>query len=299
MAEMDDKVKQDIKKKNPNIGTKVKAVPKPKVEIGTDTEENFLTTIIQSAVSSNIDISKLEGFSTATQAREQVYRLIDTMSEDPILASYLKVIASDAVETNDAGQIVWCESDDAKCAKYVTYLLDSINVDKNAYRWMHSLIKYGDLYLRMYRESDYKEADEIFKSKENQIDDKNKLNEQINNLDNGKPDLKENVNVVVHEKGDHYVNYVEMVPNPGEMFELTRFGKTQGYIQAPINIQTSKVTGTYNAPFLLYKMKQNDVNVFGAMDFVHGCLDDNSSRVPEEVSIFTTDEDYKNDSSAH
>ena len=299
MPELDNKVKQDIKKKNPNIGTKVKAVPKPKPEIGTDTEENFLTTIIKSAVNSNIDISKLEGFSTATQSREQIYRLIDTMSEDPILASYLKVIASDAVETNDSGQIVWCESDDAKCAKYVTYLLDAINVDKNAYRWMHSLIKYGDLYLRMYRESDYKEADEIFKDKENQIDERNKLNEAINNLDDGKVDLKENVNVVVHEKGDHYVNYVEMVPNPGEMFELTRFGKTQGYIRAPINIQTSRASGTYNAPFLLYRMKQHDVNVYGAMDYVHGCLDDNSSRVPEEVSIFTSDEDYKNDSSAH
>jgi len=298
MPELDNKVKQDIKKKNPNIGTKVKAVAKPKPEIGTDTEENFLTTIIKSAVNSNIDISKLEGFSTATQSREQIYRLIDTMSEDPILASYLKVIASDAVETNDSGQIVWCESDDAKCAKYVTYLLDAINVDKNAYRWMHSLIKYGDLYLRMYRESDYKEADEIFKSKESQIEDKTKLNEAIDGKE-PKVDLKENVNVIVHEKGDHYVNYVEMVPNPGEMFELTRFGKTQGYIRAPINIQTSRATGTYNAPFLLYRMKQNDVNVYGAMDYVHACLDDNSSRVPEEVSIFTTDEDYKNDSSAH
>ena len=297
MPQLDDKVKQDIKKKNPNIGKKVKATPRPKKETGIDTEENFLTTIIKSATNSSVDISKLEGFSTATQSREQVYRLIDTMSEDPILASYLKVIASDAVETNDSGQIVWCESDDAKCAKYVTYLLDSINVDKNAYRWMHSLIKYGDLYLRMYRESDYKEADEIFK--QDQIDDRDKLNEAIKKTDDGKVDLKENVNVIVHEKGDHYVNYVEMVPNPGEMFELTRFGKTQGYIQAPINIQTSKATGSYNAPFMLYRMKQNDVNVYGAMDFVHGCLDDNSSRVPEEVSIFTNDEDYKNNTSAH
>lgn len=298
---MDDKVKQEIKKKNPNVGTKVKAVTKPKPEIGADTEENFLTTIVQAATSSNIDITKLEGFSTATQSREVIYRLIDTMAEDPILASYLKTLAEDAVETNDAGQVVWCESDDAKCAKYITYLLDAINVDKNAYRWMHSLIKYGDLYLRLFRESDYKEADEIFKTKENQIDDREKLNETVtaNNNPEATLDLKENVNVVVHEKGDHYVNYVEMVPNPGEMFELTRFGKTQGYVQAPINIQQTRDTGAYNAPFLLYKLKQNDVNVYGAMDFVHGCLDDNSSRVPEEVNIFTSDKDYETDTSAH
>ena len=304
---MDDKVKKDIETKNPNIGTKVKAVPKQKKEIGADTEENFLTTIIKSAATDNIDISKLEGFSTATQTREQIYRLIDTMAEDPILASFLKTIAEDAVETNDAGQVVWCESDDAQCAKYVSFLLDAMNVDKNAYRWMHSLVKYGDVYLRLYRQSDY-DTDEVFKEKESQIDTKEKLNETLlkNSSDDNakiaeefKVDLKEDVKVVAHDKDDHYVNYVEMVPNPGEMFELTKFGKTQGYIEAPVNIQTSKATGVYTAPYMLYNMKKHDVQVYGATEFVHGCLDDNSSRVPEEVNIFMDDNDYENNTKAH
>ena len=299
---MDDTEK---KIKGPNAGRKVKVVPKPAPEIGADTGENFLTTIIKSALSSNVDISKLEGFSTVTQSREQIYRLIDTMAEDPILASFLKVEASDSVETNDSGQIVWCESSDSKCANYVTYLLDTINVDKNAYRWMHSLIKYGDLYLRMYRQSDFDDEDDIFKDKADQAKDKESLNEAISKakFDQGEEtpeiDLKENVNVVLHQKGDHYVNYVEMVPNPGEMFELTRHGKTMAYIQAPINIQTSRAAGAYSAPFLLYRMKQHDVNVYGAMDFVHGCLDDNSSRVPEEVSLFINDADYDSDTDGH
>ena len=296
---MDNDVKQDIKLKNPKVGTKIKAKPKDKPEIGIDTTDNFLTTVIQTAKNSSIDISKLEGFSATTQTREQVYRLIDTMAEDPILASFLKTISGDATETNDSGKVVWCESDDSKCAKFVSYLLDSINVDKNAYRWMHSLAKYGDVYLRLYRESDYND-DEIFSDKQDQIDAKDKLNEQIVLAkDAAYKDLKENVNIVVHDKKDHYVNYVEMVPNPGEMFELTRFGKTQGYIQAPINIQTTKSTGTYNTPYLMYKVKQNDVNVYGATEFVHGCLDDTTSRVPEEVEIFTTDKDFKNEEKAH
>lgn len=295
MAEKD--VKQEIKAKNPNIGTKIKAVPKQEPEIGIDTKDNFLSTVIATAQTSSIDVSKLEGFSTVTQTREQIYRLIDTMAEDPILSTYLKTLAGDAVEPNDSGQIVWAESDDSKCAKYVSYLLDAMNIDKNAYKWMHSLIKYGDLYLRLYRESDYT-VDEIFKGKEDQINDKEKLNENVKEKIT-KEDLKENVNVVVHDKKDHYVNYVEMVPNPGEMFELTKFGKTQGYVQAPINIQQSKGTGVYNAPFLMYKFKQNDVNVYGATEFVHGCLDDNSSRVPEEVDIFLNDDDYNNNAKAH
>ena len=306
---MDDSVKKEIKAKNPKIGTKVKAVPKPQPEIGIDTKDNFLSTVIASAQTSSVDISKLEGFSTATQTREQIYRLIDTMAEDPILASYLKTMAEDAVETNDSGQIVWCESDDARCGKYVTYLLDAMNVDKNAYRWMHSLIKYGDLYLRLYRESDYSD-DELFKDKIEEIRDREKLDEattmanpeapEVLTKEKLKENLKENVNIVVHEDKDHFVNYVEMVPNPGEMFELTKFGKTQGYIQAPINIQSSRgTTGPYNAPFLQYRMKQNDVNVYGATEYVHACLDDNSSRVPEEVDIFMNDKDYESDTKAH
>lgn len=300
MAEKD--VKQDIKLKNPKVGTKIKAVPKPEPEIGIDTKDNFLSTVVATAQTSNLDISKLEGFSTVTQNREQIYRLIDTMAEDPILSTYLKTLAGDAVEPNDSGQIVWAESDDSKCAKYVTYLLDAMNIDKNAYKWMHSLIKYGDLYLRLYRESDY-EVDELFKEKEDQIKNKESLHEEAvnNNLKSkeGISDIKENVNIIVHDKKDHYVNYVELVPNPGEMFELTKFGKTQGYIQAPIIIQSSKSTGAYNAPYLMYRFKQSDVNVYGATEFVHGCLDDNSSRVPEEVDIFLNDEDYKNNTKAH
>lgn len=292
---------------NPLVGTKVTAVPKEPAEIGIDTDETLLSNIVSAAINSNIDISKLEGFSTVSQNREYIYRLIDTMSEDPILASYLKTVAEDAVETNDAGQIIWAESDDANCGKYVSYLLDSMNVDKNAYRWMHSLIKYGDLYLRLYRQSDYEKEDELFDKEK--IDEREKLNEGFNldsideGLDPAKDaekveSLKENVNVVLHEQGDHYVNYVEMVPNPGEMFELTKFGKTMGFVKAPINIQYSKQSDMMYNSLLQYKLKKRDIEVYGATDFVHACLEDNSSRVPEEVDIFTSDEDYKNNTGA-
>ena len=292
---------------NPLIGTKVTAVPKEPAEIGIDTDETLLSNIVSAAINSNIDISKLEGFSTVSQNREYIYRLIDTMSEDPILASYLKTVAEDAVETNDAGQIIWAESDDANCGKYVSYLLDSMNVDKNAYRWMHSLIKYGDLYLRLYRQSDYEKEDELFDKEK--IDEREKLNEGLNldSIDEGLDPvkdaekveaLKENVNVVLHEQGDHYVNYVEMVPNPGEMFELTKFGKTMGFVKAPINIQYSKQSDMMYNSLLQYKLRKRDIDVYGATDFVHACLEDNSSRVPEEVDIFTNDDDYKNNTGA-
>lgn len=286
--------------KNPMVGTQVTAVPTPQPEIGIDVNNTLTSNIVNQAVVSNVDITKLEGFSTVAQTREQIYQMIDTMAQDPILASYLRTISEDAIETNDAGRVVWCESDDSKVAKYVTYLLDAMNVDKNAYLWMHSLTKYGDLYLRLYRQSDY-EKDALFgeESKE-----KESLNENITEQKTleeplEKEELKEGVNIVIHEKGDHYVNYVEAVPNPGEMFELTKFGKTMGFVKAPISAQAVK-RDFMNYSYMQYKMKKKDVEVYSATDFVHACLEDSSNRAPEEVDIFLEDDvEGKSDKKVH
>jgi hypothetical protein len=288
--------------KNPLAGTQITAVPLQQPEIGIDTNNTLTTNIVNQAINSNVDITKLEGFSTVAQTREQIYQMIDTMAQDPILASYLRTISEDAVETNDAGKVIWCESGDAKVAKYVTYLLDSMNVDKNAFTWMHSLTKYGDLYLRLYRQSDY-EKDSLFG--EEQPDKKEALNESLEEplpLQEGVQKdelLKEAVNVVVHDKDDHYVNYVEAIPNPGEMFELTRFGKTMGYIKAPVSAQAVK-RDFMNYSYMQYKMKKKDVEVYAATDFIHACLEDSSNRSPEEVDIFLEDDtEGKSDRKVH
>lgn len=280
-------VKKDSTSKNPMVGTRVKAAPKGKVETGIDVDNTFTSKLVDNAISSCVDISKLEGFMNATQTREQTYKLIDTMSDDPILASYLKTIAEDSVETNDSGKVVWCESNDSNCAKYVTYLLDSLNVDKNAYRWIYSLYKYGDVYLRLYRESDYSYDGLLGDDRQ---PGRGSLNES---KESSRADaLKESVKINLHDASDHYVHYVDMVPNPGEMFELTRFGKTMGYVRAPSGMTATRSSVLYGVSTLAYKMKRSDVDIYGATEFVHGCLEDNSSRAPEEVDIFTDQPGY-------
>lgn len=289
--------------RNSMVGTQIAAVPLSQPEIGIDTNNSLTSNIVNQAINSNVDISKLEGFSTVAQTREQIYQMIDTMAQDPILASYLRTISEDAVEINDAGKVVWCESDDSKVAKYVTYLLDSMNVDKNAYMWMHSLTKYGDLYLRLYRQSDY-EKDSLFG--EDEKNEKESLNESLTGHEETIQEgfkkeelLKEAVNIVVHDKDDHYVNYVEAIPNPGEMFELTKFGKTMGYIKAPVSAQAVK-RDFMNYSYMQYKMKKKDVEVYSATDFVHACLEDSSNRSPEEVDIFLEDDvEGKSDKKVH
>lgn len=256
---------------------KIKIVPKNKPDIGIDTEDHFQSTVINAAENSTLDTNKLESFTNVALTRDQVYSTIDTMMTDSTLSAVLDSYTSDVVDKNDSGLIVWCEASDSKVANYVTYLIDSLNIDKNIQKWTKKLIKYGDLYLKLFRESDIKE-DLIFGKKEEQSVDT----------------LNENVNISLHKEHDHYVHYVDCVSNPSEYFELTKYGKTMGFIEAPIAVQTpfgnTQEASGFN--FLKYKMRKKDVTVYAPTDYVHACLGDNSSRIQEEVNIFMNDNNY-------
>ena len=89
---------------------------------------------------------------------------------------------------------------------------------------------------------------------------------------------------------------------PGQrrvLLGLTKFGKTMAYISAPCNIQEVIDYTSQLANYLTYKLKQHDVTVFGATDFVHASLrNSNNLRNPEEVKIFKSDKDYETDTNA-
>lgn len=258
-------------------GKKTKAVPKEKPEIGVDTDSNLIEDILDAVQVGSLNQSVVESFTTATQTREQIYSLIDTMAEDDRVSSVLETYAEDATAKNDKGQIIWCESSDDEVNKYVSYLLDSLNVDKHAYEWTYSLCKYGDVYLRLYRQSEY-ENDPVF----------NKNNKKDKTLN-------EDIYVKVNKEDDRYVHFVEMMPNSAEYFELTKYGKTMGFINAPTNLQQNINTETTGMNYLNYRFKKNDVTIYDATDFVHGCLTStNFGRYPEEVNIIITDENDEN-----
>lgn len=279
------KDKNSVYVKDPDLYNKeIKSVPAPERGIGIDTKETIFDNIIQVGQSSQMDLNTLDSFTTISQGRDQIYNLLDTMCQDSTIAAVLETYAEDATEYNDQGQIVWVESSIPEIQKYVNYLLDTMNVDKNIYKWVYSLCKYGDVYFRLYRESDLEE-DDLF------------------NIDNNKKgkgkkkSLNEDVKVKVYSQNDHYVNYIEMCPNPAEIFELTKFGKTYAYIKAPLssNVSSMNTNNSINNAFFQYNFKKGDIELHGPMDYVHAALEDNSSRTPEKVQIFTG-EDLKGNS---
>jgi hypothetical protein len=294
-----DENKNKKKQVNPLVGSQTKPVTLDNTTtLDIDTAKVLVDNIIEAGLSSQLDVSALENFTSISNARDQVYQLIDTMSQDSSVAAILRTYTEDVCEPADNGHVIWCEANDPKISKFVNYILNVMNADKNIYSWVYSMLKYGDVYLRLYRESDY--ADEVFKPEniDNAFSARSTLNE---NLSEEATKLDEDVKLKLRSNFDPYSYYVEQVDDPGTMFELTKFGKTYGYIEVP-NAESSleattafsglsTTSGTYN-----YRMKTADVNVYQADDFVHACLEDNFTRFPETVSLFLTDDETKNQS---
>ena len=250
----------------------VKPVAVPQHEIGIDLDNRVLDNVVETMETSQFDINALNSFTHVSRSRNEIYDTLDDMGDDSIIAAVLETYAEDATETNDAGSIVWAESNDSEALKFVTYLLNALNVDKNVYKWTYSLCKYGDVYLRLYRESEY---DDLLFDKPRQ-----------------RQHLNEDVKIMAYSKHDNYVHYLEQIPNPAQVFELTRFGKTAAYIKTDVDSQKNTKDFSTATPFLSnkYSFNKNDVELYPPTEFVHGCLEDNSSRTPEEVELFVSDD---------
>ena len=77
-----------------------------------------------------------------------------------------------------------------------------------------------------------------------------------------------------------------MVDNPATMYELTRLGKTAGFIQTHLAEKSKQNNfvqlGVNN---YRYTFKQQDIDIYPENKFVHGSLDNNVDRISEEVEI--------------
>lgn len=261
---------------------KITPVPAPQEEVGIDLENTVLQNIIDTIETSKFDINALNSFTQVSRNRNEIYNAIDFMAQDTTLASVLETYTEDATDSNDNGNIVWCESDDAEAGKFVTYLLNALNIDKNIFKWAHCLCTYGDVYLRLYRESEY---DDLLFDKQTRED-----------LKANRQSLTEDIIIKAYKKSDNYIHYLEMAPNPAQLFELTRFGKTAAYVKTdvlPTQQNGNATTGNFatsNTFLNKYSFNKNDVELYQPTEWVHGCLDNSNSRIQEEVELFITED---------
>lgn len=249
--------------KNIDYQNKTVSIPLERNDVHVDRSHDFYNNIIDAAESGELDINKINAFTGISRSRDQVYDLLDMMSEDPVISSALEIYASDVCEPNEQGRIVWPESSDPRVLGACDMILDMLNVDKNSYGWVYRLVKYGDLYLRLYRKSSM------------QSDTKEKEN------------LNEEVIFKAYSKNDRYSGYAEEEKNPATMFDLTKYGKTYAYIRTHVDTlnKTSTELSIDSMSQFNYEFNQNDVDVFEATEYVHATLDDSLDRTDEEVSL--------------
>lgn len=270
--------KEFFDKESEKIGQKIHPMSVPETDVNIDTDNQFFQDLAAYGEASAIDITSINSFSQLSQSRETLYQVLDTMAQDSTVASILEIYAEDATEQNEQGETVWVESSDANIAKYVKFLLNSLGVEKNIYRWVYSLCKYGDLYLKLYRQSDF--DDDL-------IQEKDVLNEKFSAIsDKPAEKLDESVKLKAYSPNDKLVNFVDMVHNPGEMFELTKFGKSYAYIKTNQLPTTQQQDNPIISSYYLYKMRKRDIEIFNAVSYVHAALIDDTPRVPEQVQIF-------------
>lgn len=276
------------------LGKKIKTVPKDEVNIGIDTTNELAQNIVNAAQNHVLNYGDLDNFLSVAQNRESIYQLIDIMSQDALISSILEIYAENATAPSDSGDVMWVESEDENTRKYVSFLLKSFNINKKAFGHIYDLIKYGDLYLKLFKQSELK--DDIFDNESS--DTRQKLTE----AQNGKS-LNEDIIVKMQDAVDKFSTYFEEVKNPGEMFELSRYGKISGYVKAPYNVY-SPFTGQdaveQNAfEYYTYRVTKSDVEIYSATNFVHGLLVDNSGRTNEEVSIYDDKDSFDKNVNAH
>ena len=128
---------KEIKQKKPKsslIGNQAKpTVLDSTTKLDIDTNKVLMDTIIEAGLNSTLDTAALERFTTISNSRDQIYQLIDTMCHDSAVSSIVRTYAEDVCEPADSGHVVWCESADPNISKFVNYLLNVINVDKNIF----------------------------------------------------------------------------------------------------------------------------------------------------------------------
>jgi hypothetical protein len=100
----------EIKSKKPKsslIGNQAKpTVLDSTTKLDIDTKKVLMDNIIEAGLKSTLDVAALENFTTISNARDQVYQLIDNMCQDSAVSSIVRTYAEDVCEPADNGHVV-------------------------------------------------------------------------------------------------------------------------------------------------------------------------------------------------
>ena len=101
------KNKKPSKSKSSLIGNQAKPVVLDSTtKLDIDTNKVLIDNIIEAGLQSKLDISAIDKFTSISNARDQVYQLIDTMCNDSAVSAIVRTYTDDVCEVADNGHIV-------------------------------------------------------------------------------------------------------------------------------------------------------------------------------------------------
>ena len=101
------KTKKPSKSKSSLIGNQAKPVVRDSTtKLDIDTNKVLIDNIIEAGLQSKLDISAIDKFTSISNARDQVYQLIDTMCNDSDVSAIIRTYTDDVCEVADNGHIV-------------------------------------------------------------------------------------------------------------------------------------------------------------------------------------------------
>lgn len=218
--------------------------------------------ILYGLESSNLlDISQFNEFRMIASDREAQYRIYDEMCLDSIIASAIELYADDATQYNSKGEVIWAESENQDVSAFANRMIEVLDLNKNAWSHIYSLVKYGDVYLETFRDEETDNDDPLMKR-----------------------DLKyTDTKVGFHKIGSKMDEYVEMVRNPAQMFDLTKRGKTVGFIK--VEMDDDKLDALEPRYSYQHIQQGQETIVMPPDKYVHIALATGTERFPETLSI--------------
>ena len=204
-----------------------------------------------------LDLSEFNKMRQLATDRESQYRVFDEMEHDSVISAALELYSDDATQMNGYGKIIWAESENPDVAAFANRLIDSFNLDQKAWTHIYNLCKYGDLYIETYDDLDMEEKDPLSQS------------------------FMQTMKIKTSAKGSRLKEYISMVPNAAEMYDLRKYDKCVGFVRVPVDSSNSGQS-EYNYQHITQGI---DTYIYPPQKFIHIQLNEASDRFKETLTV--------------
>lgn len=209
-----------------------------------------------------LDSEAIQKFRTLSNSRQEKYAEYEEMLSDATIAAAIEMYADDSTQYNyRTGKVLWVESEDPEIASSGNRLIEVLGLNGKAWRHIYSLSTYGDLYLRIYREGDKSDYEDLLSSSNDKTAIKTKLQDASRPME----------------------EYLEYIDDPATIYDLQLKDKTAGFVRVKTS-DTKSNDYTYNG-LSINSLSLSNVNLYDRMSFVHISLSESINRNPELLAL--------------